>query len=42
MCIQADKVMELHREENKPKKAKKWASQSCGMTAWKLFNGSLL
>ena len=23
MCIQADKVMELHREENKPKKAKK-------------------
>jgi hypothetical protein len=23
MCIQADKVMELHREENRPKKAKK-------------------
>jgi len=23
MCIQADTVMELHREENKPKKAKK-------------------
>jgi hypothetical protein len=23
MYIQADKVMELHREENKPKKAKK-------------------
>jgi hypothetical protein len=22
MCIQADKVMELHREENKPKKKK--------------------
>jgi hypothetical protein len=23
MCIQANNVMELHREENKPKKAKK-------------------
>jgi hypothetical protein len=23
MCIQASNVMELHREENKPKKAKK-------------------